>query len=161
MMYWPSDMQQWPLFHKLSLRIDLMLCTQWQGIWIFVKSAQWMEGYTNPSFQHRSVHRLWALLRAEVIRLFLSIPDNQFGWDWLKKCSFWATSTPTWRFSFLWSAVFDLFTSTTQELTVLQCKKSRLVGAWIALRDYSLHFLNHYVCFCPLWKISPLMVRIM
>lgn len=142
-----------------------MLCTQWQSdFWqkIFVKSTQWMEGYTNPSLQHRSAHHLWALLRAEVIRLFLSIPDNQFGCDWFKKkCSFWATSTPTWRFSFLWSAVFDLFTSMSQELTLLQYKKSHLVGAWIALGDYFLYFLNHYVCFCPLWKISPLMVCIM
>lgn len=27
MMYWPSDMQQWPLFHKLLLRIDDVVYT--------------------------------------------------------------------------------------------------------------------------------------
>lgn len=157
-------MQQWPaLFHKLSVRIDLSKRTQGQGTWVFVESAQWMEGYINPSLEPSSGHHSWALLRAGVSHLFLHIPDNRFGWGEAKNVySFWAPPTSAQRFPPLGRrADLDLLTRRNQALGLLQCRKFPLVGAWPPLNDYSLHFLFHYAWFCPLGKISAPMAFIM
>ena len=163
-MYWPADMQQWSaLLHKLSISIDLSKCTQWQGIWVFVESAHWMEGYSNPSLQPSSVHHSWLLLRADVSHLFWHIPDNQLRWGEAKNAySFWATPTHAQRFSPLGrSAVLDLLTRRNQAPGLLQCKMCHLVGAWPPLNDYSVHFLFRYAWVCSSWRISAPMVFIM
>lgn len=118
----------------------------------FVKGAQWIKRNTNPSLQHRSVQRIsecWD-------HSFLSIPDNQLGWDWLKNTVSELHPHPPGGF-LPCEKVWSLTCLPAGSRSWLCCsvnKKTCLVGAQPPLKDSSLNFPFCYIWFCSLRKIS-------